>query len=101
MIRANRSDSAARSTRSPREKPTASAASRTRTSAYRKAALVISLRKLSRMIGRPIQNDTTVATATNSSTIQNSAFGTVTPKNVKGPARFHRIGVNATTDTIE
>ena len=62
--------------------------------------MVSSLRKDSRISGRPIQNATTVVKTTYISTIQNSAFGTVTPKIVSGPARLHRIGVNATTYTI-
>ena len=59
-----------------------------------------SLRKDSRINGRPIQNATTVVKNTYTSAIQNSAFGTVTPKTVSGPASPHRIGVNETTLTM-
>ena len=38
---------------------------------------------------------------TYTSAIQNSAWLIVTPKRVSGPDSPHRIGVNATTDTIE
>lgn len=60
-----------------------------------------SLRKDSRISGRPIQNATTVVKKTYTSAIQNSAFGTVMPTIVSGPARRHRIGVNDTTETID
>ena len=63
--------------------------------------MVASLRKLSRISGRPIQNATTVAKNTYSRAIQNSALGMVKPRIVNGPDRFHRIGANDTTDTIE
>ena len=62
--------------------------------------MVSSLRKDSRINGRPIQNATTVVKNTYTSAIQNSAFGTVTPKTVSGPASPHRIGVNETTLTM-
>jgi hypothetical protein len=62
---------------------------------------VSSFRNDSRINGRPIQNATTVVQNTYTSAIQNSAFGTVKPKIVNGPARPHRIGVNDTTETIE
>ena len=62
--------------------------------------MVSSLRKDSRISGRPIQNATTVVKNTYSSAIQNSAFGIVRPKMGSGPDRLHRIGVNSTTDTM-